>query len=55
MSTYKVLIVFLIATKFVSNFSKLSKPYNTFVKIVRGYEPLLNDNFEMGDFEIINL
>ncbi len=28
------------------NFSKLDKPYNTFKKIVRGYEPSLNKNLE---------
>ena len=28
------------------NFSKLDKPYSTFNKIVRGYEPSLEENFE---------
>ncbi len=28
------------------NFSKLNQPYGTFVKIVRGYEPKLFENFE---------
>ena len=28
------------------NFSKLSKPYYTFTKIVRGYEPLLGDSLD---------
>ena len=37
------------------NFSKLSKPYNTFVKIVRGYEPLLNDNFESSNKIVCSL
>jgi len=27
------------------NFSKLNKPYNSFVKIVRGYEPTMSTNF----------
>jgi len=28
------------------NFSKLNKPYSTFIKIVRGYKPSLNDNLD---------
>ena len=28
------------------NFSKLDKPYRTFIKIVRGYEPSLNNSIE---------
>ena len=28
------------------NFSKLSKPYGTFIRIVRGYEPSMSDNSE---------
>ena len=27
------------------NFSKLNQPYNTFIKIVRGYESSLNNDF----------
>ena len=37
------------------NFSKLSEPYNTFVKIVRGYEPLLNDNFGSNNKVVCSL
>ena len=28
------------------NFSKMNKPYNTFIKIIRGYEPLANNSLE---------
>lgn len=28
------------------NFSKLNKPYSTFIKIVRGYKPSLNENLD---------
>tara|TARA_Y100000590_G_C15432062_1_gene905584 strand:- start:10 stop:822 length:813 start_codon:yes stop_codon:yes gene_type:complete len=35
------------------NFSKLTKPYNTFVKIVRGYEPSLSNSLENAKNKIV--
>ena len=35
------------------NFSKLNKPYYTFRKIVRGYEPLLSDSLDNTKNKVI--
>ncbi len=35
------------------NFSKLNKPYYTFIKIVRGYEPLMNDSLSNNRKKIV--
>ena len=35
------------------NFSKLNKPYNTFIKIVRGYEPSLSNSLENYNNKVV--